>query len=166
VPSLGSRVSAPRGSKFSTFTKKPPTPQKILDGIVSETVRLVFANKEGFVSCVTCGIVKHWKYMDCGHWQSRRFIPTRYYLPNLGPQCEECNRLKDGENMLFEQFIADLYTPSTPTRIKVLSKTSARYFDYPAEIKKWREILEWVKNNPCTPLKTKLLKVIMDWEWL
>lgn len=43
------------------------------------------------VQCYTCGAVKPVAQIQCGHFVSRNNSATRYYLPNLRPQCAGCN---------------------------------------------------------------------------
>ena len=54
--------------------------------------RISAADDNGYCECVSCGIVKHWKEMDGGH-----FIPkggSSYWSldeRNIHPQCKGCN---------------------------------------------------------------------------
>lgn len=54
--------------------------------------RIAAADDHGYVGCVTCGITKHYKEMDGGH-----FIPkgkSSYWaleVENVHPQCKACN---------------------------------------------------------------------------
>jgi len=68
-----------------------PKLKKELDNWVSKYVRLVYADEKGFVSCYTCGIIKPYKEMQCGHWIPRNHTCTRWELKNLRPQCAGCN---------------------------------------------------------------------------
>ena len=70
--------------------------KKIADKIVSEYVRRKDADFNGYNSCFTCGVKKHYKELQCGHYISRIYGHTRYYLPNLRPQCPACNIFKHG----------------------------------------------------------------------
>ncbi len=127
--------------KKSSFKKyKPLTPRKILDGLVSKCVRLGSADKEGMVLCVTCGRSFHWKVIQCGHFQKRGNTSTRYDLKNLGPQCEDCNCFKDGENELFAKFIDEFYGPGTADMLRAQARQIERYYPYQQEIEKWKGV--------------------------
>ena len=52
---------------------------KKLDAIFSQYIRLKDADHKGDVTCFTCGKVSHYKKgIQNGHFQSRRFMSTRY----------------------------------------------------------------------------------------
>jgi len=63
-----------------------------LDGWVSQYVRLKAANNEGTVTCISCNEKLFWKDADCCHYENRDNMGTRFYLPNLEPGCQDCNR--------------------------------------------------------------------------
>lgn len=69
---------------ISQLTKK-------LDAIFSLFIRLEGANKQGMVKCFTCDGVHHYKSIQNGHFQSRRFMSTRFDPLNCAPQCYACN---------------------------------------------------------------------------
>ena len=64
---------------------------KRLDRIFSVFVRLRDAKKDHSVKCFTCDKVMHWREIQCGHFQSRRFYSTRFHELNCMPQCYACN---------------------------------------------------------------------------
>ena len=76
--------------------------KKELDKWFSLFIRLREADDLGFVECFTCGVFKHYKCgMQCGHFQSRRYLPTRFDEINCQPQCVACNMFKSGEQFKF-----------------------------------------------------------------
>ena len=79
-----------------------------LDATFSRLVRLSFSDRHtGMVACYTCGVVKHWKEMHCGHFCSRRNRSIRWDHKNCRVQCPGCNtfgRLHGpGEPVIFRQ---------------------------------------------------------------
>ena len=50
----------------------------------------------GLNTCCTCGVVKHWSELDCGHYISRSVFRTRFDPNNCDAQCVECNRMHNG----------------------------------------------------------------------
>lgn len=117
--------------KRSGFKKKPKTFKKPkvkstgflkrkADHVVSVFIRQHYADKDGMVSCYTCPIRKHWKEMQCGHFVSRKYLATRFYLPNLRVQCVGCNVFGDGMIPIFAEkleqetsgIVAELYKMS------------------------------------------------------
>jgi hypothetical protein len=76
-----------------------------LDIIFSQVVRLSYADEYGNVECYTCGTVKHWKQMQCGHFIPRAHMFTRFSEDNTRPQCKNCNEHKDGNLIAFAEHL-------------------------------------------------------------
>ena len=102
IGSKGSLVS-----KRYNLSSKPKSNRKTLvnslDTIVSKYVRLYYSNERGKVRCYTCGLLKNWNELDCGHFIKRANIQTRWDLDNLRPQCVNCNRYKSGNYEIYEK---------------------------------------------------------------
>lgn len=62
--------------------------------LMSRWVRSKDANADGLVQCYTCGIWKHWKEMDAGHYKHDRLD---FDERNLKPQCSRCNKYHQGQ---------------------------------------------------------------------
>ncbi len=77
---------------------------KILDGEHSYQLRAGAAEKAGtpYVRCYTCDKIDHYKNMDCGHWQGRRYTGTRFDWRNTRIQCTTCNSFNEGRKDVFE----------------------------------------------------------------
>lgn len=78
-----------------------------LDRIFSIIIRKMFADLDGFVRCCSCGVIKHWGQMTCGHYRKRRHMTVRWFIKNAGPQCETCNCEDKDESM--ELFLKEQY---------------------------------------------------------
>lgn len=70
----------------------------------SEKIRLRDADDNGYVSCVSCGHVFHWKETDCGHFienteRSKTFGGNAlwYDVRNFAAQCQGCNRFNTAQ---------------------------------------------------------------------
>jgi hypothetical protein len=59
------------------------------DVYFSRYIRLRDSDSNGMCKCITCDTVKHWKDMDCGHFQSRRYTATRYHEQNANQSGEQ-----------------------------------------------------------------------------
>lgn len=123
------------------WVKAQATPQQILDGIVSKVVRIGSADDKGMVRCATCPAIKHWKEMQCGHYQKRGNLATRYDMRNLAPQCEDCNCFYDGEEKKFAEFIDRFYGDGTAKALKIQAREIMHNYPYDQEIIKWRAVL-------------------------
>lgn len=62
-----------------------------LDKVFSKFIR---KRDEG--ECYTCGDVKEEKYMQCGHYEPRHYLGTRWDEENCHCQCRSCNIFKQG----------------------------------------------------------------------
>lgn len=117
-----------------------------LDAIVSEVIRRVAANYMGFVDCITCGHVFHWKDVDCGHFQKRGNMATRYDRRNLGPQCKTCNRYKDGEEEVYGRVIDIMYGPGTAAELEAKANTIEHDFPFEEQIVIWQSELDLLRQ--------------------
>ena len=73
-----------------------------LDDIFSLYIRLRDATDEGYVQCFTCGKVTYFqKGMQCGHFESRKNLSTRWDEQNCQPQCVGCNMFTQGRQYVF-----------------------------------------------------------------
>lgn len=59
--------------------------------VFSEYIRRKYADYRGYVRCITCGRMAHWKTMDAGHFVSRQYNATLFDEENVHPQCKRCN---------------------------------------------------------------------------
>ena len=74
--------------------RKPKNIKKDIWNLVSVYVRLT-NSVGGYCKCVSCGELRHWQEMQCGHFvhsKDKAWIDIR----NLNPQCGLCN-LGDGQ---------------------------------------------------------------------
>ena len=78
---------------------------KKLDTVFSKYIRISSADKNGYCTCVTCGVVKHWKEIQAGHFMSRKHYSTRWDETNVKPQCIGCNMFKQGEQYKYSLFL-------------------------------------------------------------
>lgn len=69
-------------------------------------IRLIGADYKGMVTCFTCGAPLHYKAAECGHFNKRRYVITRYFCPNANVQCVECNH-GDDSGVYREKMVAN-----------------------------------------------------------
>ena len=79
--------------------------KKDLDAVYSKYIRLKYADKDGFCTCYTCGKIKHWKEMHCGHFIPRNILITRWDERNTRPQDVGCNIFGNGKVLDFEDHL-------------------------------------------------------------
>jgi len=111
--------------------KKPSRSKlvKKLDTIFSKYIRISNADKTGYCTCVTCGVVKHWKEIQAGHFMSRKHYSTRWDVANVKPQCIGCNMFKQGEQYKYSIFLGKYVSEV----LYLKSKETVKFTNYELE---------------------------------
>lgn len=85
--------------------------KKRLDDVFSLHVRKIGAfevNGELYNNCYTCGkpllVIGG---LQCGHYESRRYLATRWEEKNCRPQCVHCNIFSEGKKPEFSRKLMD-----------------------------------------------------------
>ena len=102
-------IRTPKKKKKPTGEKSIAQLTKILDSVFSRFVRLSNADKEGIVTCYTCGYKNHYKKMQNGHYISRFYKQTRWDERNCRVQCAMCNLWKNGDATTFRENLVKEY---------------------------------------------------------
>lgn len=84
-------------------TKSIAQLKKDADKYHSLYVRLRDADKYGIAECITCGVKKPYKELQCGHFVSRKVNLLRYDEENTNAQCVGCNMFKSGEQYAYSK---------------------------------------------------------------
>jgi hypothetical protein len=101
-------------------TKKPKSVSQLkkdADKHFSIYVRMRDSDERGIGDCITCGVKKHWKTQQCGHFVSRKTNTLRYDEENCNLQCIGCNMFKAGEQYLYSKAIDLKYGDGTAERL-------------------------------------------------
>jgi len=107
---------------------------KKLDTVFSKYIRISSADKSGYCTCVTCGVVKHWKEIQAGHFMSRKHYSTRWDERNVKSQCIGCNMFKQGEQYKYSLFLGK----DEAEVLYLKSKETVKFTNY--------ELEEMIKN--------------------
>ena len=93
-----------------------PLKQKSVPKLINEAatltqklVRMKAADVNGHVQCVTCGVIKHYKQMDGGHFISRTYKFHKLREENIHPQCKSCNRYFGKVHDDYRIYMVDMY---------------------------------------------------------
>lgn len=81
------RPKKKRQASIQTLTRK-------LDAVYSKYIRLRDAMDGGSTRCISCGQIKPFNKMDCGHFHSRTHKSTRWDEDNTHSECSFCNRFR------------------------------------------------------------------------
>jgi hypothetical protein len=93
---------------------------KKLDDIFSIYIRRRYAIDD-LAECFTCGVQRHYKELQCGHFQSRRKYSTRWDKLNCQVQCAKCNIFSQGEQYLFGKRLDETYGEGTANELALKS---------------------------------------------
>jgi hypothetical protein len=124
--------------------------KKELDKWFSLYIRLRDATDEGMVQCFTCGKVAHYKVgMQCGHFQSRSNLKTRFDEENYQVQCVGCNMFKQGEQYRFALQLDGKYGEGTAEKLMYLSHQGIRFIrgDYEEKISYYKDLVDKIKKE-------------------
>ena len=97
---------------------------------MQKLVRLKAADKNGYASCVTCGVRKHWKELQGGHFIERRKTSTMLLEENIHPQCPGCNlyRMKLSSTVLaYRRYMADMYGEEFVNQLEIESNKPKKF---------------------------------------
>ncbi len=137
-----------------TRKKKPVTAaslKKILwRDYFSPYIRLRYADPHTeLVACVTCGIVKHWKRGDAGHFLPGRSSAILFDIRNVHFQCKPCNGGFRHQKLTkldvadkYKEFMVKTYGQDVVDELKRLDKTT-KQFTVPI----LREMIEFYKGE-------------------
>ena len=124
--------------------------KKELDKYFSLYIRLRDATDEGLCQCITCGKVSHYKKgIQNGHFQSRRFMSTRYDEKNCSSQCVACNMFRGGEQFRFALALDSKYGEGTAQELEFLSRLTVKFTrgDYEDKIRYYKSAVEKLKKE-------------------
>ena len=125
--------------------------KKELDKFFSLFIRLRDAtDHEGLCQCITCGKVSHYKKgIQNGHFQSRRFMATRYEEQNCSSQCIACNLYRGGEQYRFALAIDAKYGEGRAQELQYLARTTVKIsrVEYEEKISYYKSLVDKLKKE-------------------
>jgi hypothetical protein len=124
--------------------------KKELDKYFSLFIRLRSATDTGLCQCITCGTIKHYKSMQNGHFQSRRFLATRWSEEgNCEVQCQKCNIWEQGMQFRFSIYIDSKYGEGTAEHLEGLARTTIKIsrIDYEEKISYYKKAVNKLKKE-------------------
>lgn len=105
-----------------------------LDRVFSEFVRLRDADKNGYVRCISCGKVNHWKEVDCGHYVNRKHLSTRWHEKNCNAQCRACNRFDEGNMLGYHRGLVKKYGEKVIEELDVMRHQTSKLSDFEGQL--------------------------------
>lgn len=105
-----------------------------LDRVFSEFIRLRDASANGYVRCISCGKISHWKDVDCGHYVNRKHLSTRWHEKNCNAQCRACNRFDEGNMLGYTKGLVKKYGQSVLDELDVMKCHTSKLCDFEGKI--------------------------------
>ena len=94
---------------------------------MQKLVRLKAADKDGYCKCVTCGVVKHYKQMQGGHYYGRKeALVFKLWEENIHPQCPKCNWKGMNTTKVREQYRMYMEDMYGVRRVKAMNRLAYR----------------------------------------
>ncbi len=123
--------------------------KKELDKWFSLYIRLREASDTGAAVCFTCGKVAHYKTLQNGHFQSRRFMATRFDEENCQVQCVACNMFRSGEQYKFGLALDSKYGEGTAEELEHTSRSILKIsrVEYEEKISYYKSLVEKLKKE-------------------
>ncbi len=102
---------------------------------------------EDIGKCITCSHADHWKYMDAGHFISRRHLSTKFSEKNNNLQCKGCNGFGAGKQFEYSIEINKKYGNGSSELLLMESRKAVKWgnFDYEFRIEFYKKEIEKLK---------------------
>jgi hypothetical protein len=93
----------------------------------SEFTRRRYANQKGQAFCVTCGVRKHWKKLQSGHFLDGRGNAILFEEKACFPQCYSCNICKHGNKIEYYIFMKNTFGEAAINQLRDQAKQKIEF---------------------------------------
>lgn len=116
--------------------------------VFSEYIRRRDSDSEGNCICITCGLRRPWRQMDCGHGIGRQHKATKYSEVNNHAQCKRCNGFEGGRREVYKEEVDKRYGAGTWDKLEVQSRQTCKrgQFEIDMMTKHYKSLLEKFKS--------------------
>lgn len=117
--------------------------------VFSEFIRLRDADDNGICFCITCGLARHWRKMDCGHGIGRQHKATKFSEQNNHAQCKRCNGFEGGRQDEYKKQVDIKYGPGTWDQLLIASRQPVKrsQFEIDTMEKYYKQKVAELKNQ-------------------
>nr|DAI02918.1 MAG TPA: NinG recombination protein [Bacteriophage sp.] len=112
-----------------TTSKNKPNLVKKLDRLFSLYIRLRDAMPNGYVRCISCGKIKTFDDVDCGHFYSRTHMATRFDEDNCNAECKFCNRFSADHLIAYQTNLIRKIGISRFEKLGLKAKSTCHWLD-------------------------------------
>jgi len=96
----------------------------------SRYIRLRDALPGGCFRCISCGRILPIGQADCGHYQSRRHMSTRFDEDNCHAECRYCNRFSADHLIGYRANLMRKIGPQRLALLEVKKNTTRKWADF------------------------------------
>lgn len=160
---MGARLDA-KMEEHNTSRKLQPKKKKnnkspfqksvtLCDTVFSQYVRLYYSDSAGFCQCITSGKMMFWKHpkrhTHAGHFESRKFMNTRWDITNVHPQHISENSFNEGNKAVMHKAIDKLHGEGTAEGLLAKSRITKNWeiFEIKELIKFYRAEVRKLKKE-------------------
>lgn len=93
----------------------------------SKYTRLRYADSNGMCRCVTCGVSKHWKEQQAGHFIDGRTNSILFDERGVWVQCYGCNMCRSGNKVEYFRFMQETVGDEVIDELRSLKKKTVKY---------------------------------------
>jgi len=99
--------------------------------LLSKIIRLKYSDSDGYCSCVTCGVTRHWSELQAGHFIPKAQGNSVYFLEeNIHPQCVSCNIFMGGNLTNYTLFMIDTYGRDEVERLSEIKNERIKFTEH------------------------------------
>ena len=89
-----------------------------------QRLRVLEESSGGYGKCITCGKIYPIALLDGGHYISRSHKITELERDNINPQCQCCNRFKNGDPIVYRKKLIEKIGEDRVARLETLLNAS------------------------------------------
>ena len=119
---------APKERKPRKKREKPDLVKR-LDKVFAVYIRLRDIMPSGYGKCISCGKIKPYKELDCGHFYGRTNMATRFDEDNCHAECIGCNRVSADHLIYYQENLIRKIGVSRFEALRARSNTTKKYSD-------------------------------------
>ena len=122
-------------AKTKSKVSKPRKPNlvKKLDRVFALYIRLRDVMPNGYVRCISCGKIKAFDDVDCGHFHSRTHMATRFDEDNCHAECRFDNRFSADHLIKYRQNLIKKIGQNRVDLLEVKAHSAKHYMDFELE---------------------------------
>ena len=115
--------------------------------------RISATDDNGYATCVTCGVVEHYKDMDGGHYINKGSSSYWSLEPeNIHPQCKGCNSFgmrHHNKESVYTLWMIDMYGRDFVDQMHSTKKNTKKMYkaDYEDFLKETNELINFHKKR-------------------